>query len=460
MPNWPKVQAPPTWGIEPVPDAVRKLRGFDLAVLWCSLGVGLLVMEAGALLQPLGLSRALAAILLGSLVGVAMLALAGRIGAIEGVPTMVLLRPVLGVRGSYLPSLANVLQLVGWTAFELWIMGLAASQISQQLFGRGGLALWVVLFGLFSLLLALGGPLAVVRQWLEKFGIWAMLAASAYLTYRLLGRFELASLSTGSGADAPFWPAVDLVIAMPVSWLPLVADYSRFGQSGRSAFAGTFAGYLIANIWFYTLGLLFVLSTPGGAAATGSELIVAMLALAGGALALMLILVDETDNVFADIYSAAISLQNVFPRLRQRALLVTVAVVGMLLASTVEMADYVNFLYAIGALFVPLFALLLADYHVVRGGRAYDQPALFRSAGTYWFRGGFRPLALGVWLLGVLAYEALLHADALAASQPGLSWLPRITVLGSSLPAFTITFGLYIVAYRLCCWRLERPRQI
>ncbi len=456
MSTWPKVQVPPAWGIEPVPKEARTLGGFDFAVLWCSLGVGLLVMEAGALLQPLGLDRALAAILVGSLIGVAMMAVAGRIGALEGLPTMVLLRPVLGVRGSYLPSLVNVVQLVGWTAFELWIMGLAASHISHQVIGRGTPALWVVVFGVFSMLLAIGGPLAVVRQWLEKFGLWAMLAASAFLTYRLLQHVDLAGLRAGAGDPAaPLWPFVDLVIAMPVSWLPLVADYNRFGRSGRAALGGTFAGYLIANAWFYLLGLLFALSAAGGEVATGTELIVGILALAGGALALLLILLDETDNVFADIYSSAVSLQNIFPRLRQRLVVVLVALVGMLLAATVEMADYVNFLYAIGSLFVPLFALLLADYHVVRQGRAYDQAALYRPAGAYWFRYGYRPLALAVWLVGVVAYQALAHADALAAAQPWLHWLPRAAGLGFSLPAFGLTFVLYLVARSL--WRLAPP---
>ena len=111
----------PSWGIRPVPPEHRRLRGLDFAVLWGDLSVGLLVLLTGALLVPaLGFREALLAIVVGSVLGCIPLALVGLAGAREGVPGMVLFRPVLGVRGSYLPSVLNIAQLVGWTGFELW----------------------------------------------------------------------------------------------------------------------------------------------------------------------------------------------------------------------------------------------------------------------------------------------------------------------------------------------------
>src|SRR5687768_11041578 len=115
------------WGIEPVPPERRTLSGFDLAVLWADLGIGLLVLVTGALLVPgLGFGAAAAAIVLGSLAGVSLLALAGAAGAEHGLTSMVLFRPVLGVRGSWIPSALNAFQLVGWTAVELWAMSFVA----------------------------------------------------------------------------------------------------------------------------------------------------------------------------------------------------------------------------------------------------------------------------------------------------------------------------------------------
>src|SRR5205809_4547134 len=126
----------PVWGVDPVPPEHRHLSGFDVAVLWGDLSVGLLVLLTGALLVPaLSLPHALLAILIGTALGCIPLALVGLAGAREGVPGMVLFRPVLGLRGSYVPSVLNILQLAGWTGFELWAMSQVAAHISQRLFG-------------------------------------------------------------------------------------------------------------------------------------------------------------------------------------------------------------------------------------------------------------------------------------------------------------------------------------
>jgi purine-cytosine permease-like protein len=153
----PRLQAPPAWGIDPVPAEHRRLRWFDIFVLWSSLGVGLLVLEAGALLVPgLSLLQALLAILVGTAIGTLLLALVGILGSEHGIPTMVLLRSVFGKQGSYLATIFNVVQLVGWTAFELWVIGLAADQVGQALFGVSNRTLWVAIFAVWCT------PLSVV----------------------------------------------------------------------------------------------------------------------------------------------------------------------------------------------------------------------------------------------------------------------------------------------------------
>src|ERR671933_777956 len=201
MPN-----KPPDWGIEPVPQGERKLGFLDFFVLWGSLGAGLLVMLAGTLLVPgLGLGAALAAVVVGTLLGNLLLLVPAVMGSDHGVPTMVALRPALGIRGSYLPSLVNVLQLVGWTAFELIIMARAASAVTERIFGVSVYWLWLPVLALLCTALAIGGPLLVVRVWLEKFGIWLLLATTAYLTYYLLANYGLSDLvAQPSEGDLPF----------------------------------------------------------------------------------------------------------------------------------------------------------------------------------------------------------------------------------------------------------------
>ncbi|MGH2589811.1 MAG: cytosine permease, partial [Actinomycetota bacterium] len=248
----------PSWGIRPVTPERRTLGGLDLAVLWGDLSVGLLVMVTGALLVPaLGLRQALLAIAVGSALGCLPLALVALAGKREGVPTMVLFRPVLGARGSFLPSALNLLQLVGWTAVEFWAMGEVANVASARLFGFDARNLWVAVVAVVCTGLALGGPILVVRRWLERFGIYVLLGSAAWITVEVLGAVDLGALWTTSGeGDFPFWLAVDLVIVMPISWLPLAADYTRFARPDSRAVAGTYAGYLAGNVWFYSLGVL------------------------------------------------------------------------------------------------------------------------------------------------------------------------------------------------------------
>src|SRR5436309_13359666 len=169
-----RLRRPPEWGVEPVPERLRTLRAIDLFVLWSSLGVGLLVLVAGTLLVSLGLSllEVLVVSLAGSVIGSVMLAAAAHPGSRAGVPTMVSLRPILGRVGSYAPTALNVLQLLGWAAFELLVMGYAAAVITNDVFGPWTAAIFVPVFGAVVAALALGGPLAVVRDWLERFAIW------------------------------------------------------------------------------------------------------------------------------------------------------------------------------------------------------------------------------------------------------------------------------------------------
>src|SRR5437016_9789891 len=177
----------PVWGVRPVPPEHRRLSGIDFAVLWGDLAIGLLVLLTGALLVPaLGLPTALLAIVVGSLIGCIPLALVAYACAREAVPTMVLFRPVLGRRGSYLPSILNIVQLVGWTGFEFWAMSLVANQMSVRVFGFSNRWMWLGVVAVVCTALALGGPILVIRRWLERFGAWVVVAVAAWITIRVL----------------------------------------------------------------------------------------------------------------------------------------------------------------------------------------------------------------------------------------------------------------------------------
>ena len=441
------VRAPEDWGVQPVPVERRALRAFDFAVLWGDLAVSLLVMVAGTLLVPsLGTRQAMAVIIIGTALGTVLLALAGMIGTNTGVPTMVALRAPFGVRGSYLASGLNILQLVGWAALEIIIMAQAAEALSDEYLGFGGYYLWIAFFGVVGTLMAMGGPIVVVRQWLQKFGVWVVIGASAWLTWHLIDRYDFGEIwrRDGEGGFPNFFQGIDLVIALPVSWLPLVCDYNRFGRSAGSSAVGTYIGYAVANAWFFALGMLYVQalqSDPGGFI---NALVTMLLPMALGWLALLVLLVGETDEAFANIYSTAVSIQNLASKLKVWMLALTVGIVATIAAANLDLVGYETFLLLIGGVFVPVFGILLADYFVLRG-RDYAVEELYRQSGAYWYAGGLNPIAIAVWLAGFFVYALAGQPPWLLDHLDFISWVPTwATHIGGTLPAFIFSFLAYL----------------
>src|SRR5215213_5296339 len=198
----------PTWGIEPVPERLRVLGTLDTFLLWTNLGISLLVLVLPAYFD-LPLREALAATLVGAVVGNAMLATAALIGADARVPTMVLQRAPLGRRGSYLATALNILQCFGWAIFELIVIATAAGLLCDKLFGFEAVWLWKLVFGGLAAVLALLGPVGFVRRFVKKFAIWAVLASVLYLAWWILDGVDLGAMWTEDGHKGSLWIAVD-----------------------------------------------------------------------------------------------------------------------------------------------------------------------------------------------------------------------------------------------------------
>ena len=420
---------PPSWGIEPVPPQHQTLGFFDFLVLWGNLGIGLLVLLAGSFLVPgLSFSEAAGAIVIGSLIGCFLLALVGVIGSELKRPTMVPLRSILGLRGPYLPSLLNVIQLLGWTVFEFVIMGYTANAILKSLFSFDNYILTTAISALIVIFMGLKG-LAVIRHWLRKIAVWIVLATTVFITYRVVSMHDMLPLLLKAGdGSLSFWTGVDLVIAMPISWLALVADYSRFAKKTSSAFYGTFLGYFFANAWMYAVGALLLLAT--GITQETHDFVTAVLLLTGW-LALLILLVDETKEAWADLYSSVISAQNIFPRLNYKKAIIGFGIAAFLVAAAIDITRYQNFLYLIGSVFIPLFALLIADYFIFQRG-VMDSNDLYKPNGTFWFAKGINIGTIIIWFMGIGIYQYIAH---------------QALTIGASLPTFIAVFLLYS-AYR------------
>jgi nucleobase:cation symporter-1, NCS1 family len=422
-----------SWGIDPVPPRLRVLSGLETGLLWGNLGVSLLVIVAGAVLVPaLSLPDALVAIVLGCLIGNLMLAVAGTIGADARVPGMALMRAPLGQRGSLLPTAVNVLQGVGWTIFELLVIATAAAALSDELLGFRAQWLWTLLFGAFALVLALLGPIGFVRRFIRRFAVWAVPLAILYLTWWALDGADLTAIWDAEGEGGlTVWQGADVVVGITVSWIPYAADYTRFSKTRRGALVGTGLGYFVPDAWLLALGAVLVLSRDlGDPAALPAAVVAGGLA---AIVALFALLVTETDEAFANAYSAAVSLQNAVPRAPQELLILLVTVVATAGALVIDLVSYQSFLLLLGSVFVPLFAVLLADW--LAAGAHYAAEDVFGSP-------DWRPGLIAAWIAGFALYQWLYPT--------GPSWWVDVVSnlnppdwgIGATVPSFLVSFGL------------------
>ena len=400
--------------LAPVAASERVFTGFSHASLWFSLGVGLLVIQIGAYLIPaMGTQDALLAIFLGSLLGSGLVAWVAKLGCDTGLSSAGLMHQVYGSGFAKLPIVLNVIQLVGWTSFELVIMRDGTLAMGEQHLGWSGnyLVIATVFWGSILTLLMANSMLGLVRNFVSRFGLPLVVISLAWLTWQFLGVLQtqdVAAFWNRQGNNSMgFLSAIDLVIAMPVSWLPLVADYARHGKNSRTAMSATWLGYALANIWCYSLGVLVVsVSSPD------INLVSTLLLAQGGLLALGLILIDELDNAYGDVYSASLNSHSLLSHWSIRKWGLLIAVGCTLLAIVLPMHSLEPFLLMLSSVFIPLYGVIL--------GRAGKAPLSNASRRIYL-------LPALIWLIGI----AVFHLSAQFWPQ----W-------GSALPSLAVSLSL------------------
>jgi nucleobase:cation symporter-1, NCS1 family len=405
--------------LSPVPTSERVFNWHNHASLWFSLGVGLLVMQVGAYLVPaVGSRDASIAIVLGSLIGAGLLAWTARLGCQTGLSSAALMHATYGSAFARLPVLLNMAQLIGWTTFELVVMRDGTAAIGKQSFGLAldgveGRVLTTLLWGGVLVWLLSGSMTQRVRKLVSRYALPLVVASLLWLTWQFGGQVQALGLAAfwarpGDGSMGML-SAMDLVIAMPVSWLPLVADYARYGKNGRSAMSGTWLGYALANIWCYALGVMVVT-----VAQPGTDLVSALLLAQGGLLALSLILVDEVDNAYGDVYSGAVSGHSIKPSVSVRKWGMGLAVLCTGLALVLPMHSLEPFLLMLSSVFVPLYGVILGRL------ATSTEPVTVGRHKVDW-------RAALLWVCGIACYHAL------------AKWAPH---WGSALPTLVMTFVL------------------
>lgn len=373
---------------------------FENGMIWFGAGVSIAEILTGTYLAPLGFGKGLAAIIIGHIIGCLMLFLAGVIGGIARRSAMETVKMSFGQKGSLLFSVLNVLQLVGWTAIMIYDGALAADGVLST-----GKWVWCLVIGALIVLWILIGITN-----LGKVNVVAM-TALFILTLILCKVIFFDSGAVGMAADdsMTFGAAVELSVAMPLSWLPLISDYTREAKEPIKATAVSAIVYGVVSCWMYVIGM-------GAAIYTGEYDIAQIMVKAGlGIVGLLIIIFSTVTTTFLDAYSAGISSESIVAKLNGKHVAVVVTVIGTVAAIVYPMDNITDFLYLIGSVFAPMIAIQIADFFILKRDNSKSVVNVPNMV---------------VWVIGFVVYRVLMNIDM---------------VVGNTLPDMVITIVLCLI---------------
>lgn len=383
----------------------KKTTTAGAALIWFGAGVSIAEILTGTYFAPLGFSRAVCAIILGHLIGCALLFGAGYIGALSRKSAMETTKSSFGSIGGRFFALLNVLQLVGWTGIMIYDGAASVNEI----FSFSGWIWCLVIGALIILWVVIGvtnlGKVNVVTMSL----LFLLTIVLCIIIFR--GRSSFASFKPDEVMS--FGVAVELAAAMPVSWLPLMSDYTKDAEKPFAATLVSTIVYGLVSTWMYVIGM-------GSALLTGESGIAPIMVKAGlGIAALLIVILSTVTTTFLDAYSAGISAVSVKAKVNPRLAAIITAILGTTGACLFNMDDITGFLYVIGSVFAPMIAVQLASFFVLKSDSSEK---------------GFDLINLIVWVLGFVFYRFMLDKDF---------------ILGITLPCMAATFILTIIAGKI-----------
>lgn len=377
---------------------------FENGLIWFGAGVSLAEILTGTYFAPLGFGKGVLAIIIGHIIGCMMLFLAGVIGGKTRRSAMETVKMSFGEKGGIFFSFLNVLQLVGWTAIMIYDGALAANGVLHT-----GRWVWCLVIGVLIILWIVIGITNLGK--INTVAMAALFILTLVLSRVIFGDGSVA----GAGGDAmTFGAAVELSVAMPLSWLPLISDYTR---EAEKPFAATFASvvvYSLVSIFMYMIGM-------GAAIFTGEyDIAQIMLKTGFGIVGLLIIVFSTVTTTFLDAYSAGVSSVSISSKIQEKWAAIVVTVIGTIAAIVYPMDNITNFLYLIGSVFAPMIAVQIADYFMLKKADAQKSAFQWRN--------------LAVWLVGFVIYRLLMQVD---------------TPVGNTLPDMVITVVLCVVVEKI-----------
>ena len=376
---------------------------FENGLIWFGAAVSIAEILTGTYFAPLGFSKGLLAIIVGHIIGCGLLFLAGLIGGRTRKSAMETVKMSFGQKGSLLFSLLNILQLVGWTGIMIYDGALAANGILGA-----GRYVWCLVIGALIVVWVLVGIQNLGK--LNTVAMGALFVMTIILSFII---FRDGAAGTIDPEAMTFGAAVELSVAMPLSWLPLISDYTRDAEKPTKATAVSALVYGAVSCWMYLIGMAAALFT--GEYDIAQILLKAGLGIAG----LLIVVLSTVTTTFLDAWSAGISSESVSSRLNGKWVAVAAAVIGTIGAIVFPMDDITDFLYLIGSVFAPMIAVQIATFFILKtdtSGKAADG------------------VNLAVWLAGFILYRLLMRVDI---------------VVGNTLPDMLITMALCVVVNKL-----------
>ena len=379
---------------------------FSNGLIWFGAGVSLAEILTGTYFAPLGFGKAMAAILLGHFIGGIMMFAAGMIGAKERRSAMETVKMSFGEKGSLLFAILNVLQLIGWTSIMIYDGALAADGLLHT-----GLWIWALVIGALIILWIVIGLTNLGK--LNTIAMTALFILSLILFKVIFFGTAVAGPIVDDGS-LTFGAAVELAVAMPLSWLPLISDYTREAEKPFAATLVSVLTYSVVSIFMYMIGM-------GAAIFTGEYDIAQIMVKTGlGVVGLLIIVFSTVTTTFLDAYSAGVSSVSISSKIKEKWAAVVVTIIGTVAAMIYPMDNITNFLYLIGSVFAPMIAVQIADYFILKKADAAEKE--------------FQWTNLLIWLIGFTAYRLLMHVD---------------TPVGNTLPDMAITIVLCLIVGKI-----------
>ena len=376
---------------------------FENGLIWFGAGVSLAEIITGTYFAPLGFGKGLLAIIIGHIIGCALLFLAGVIGGKTQRSAMETVKMSFGQKGCLLFAVLNIVQLVGWTAIMIYDGALAANGV----WGIGNW-IWCLVIGLLIILWILIGIKSLGK--INTVAMVSLFALTIVLSCIIFGE---GGHNNSVGEVMSFGAAVELSVAMPLSWLPLISDYTREAQQPVKASAVSAVVYGLVSCWMYLIGM-------GAALLTGETDIAQIMLKAGlGIAGLVIVVFSTVTTTFLDAYSAGVSSESVSSKLSGKWMAVLVTVIGIVTAALFPITDITDFLYLIGSVFAPMIAIQIADYFILKNdcsGKNFDWKNMI------------------IWVIGFVLYRILMNVDF---------------ILGATALDMVITMMICIIARKI-----------